>query len=160
MTACGTAPSRWRFLTEAEAQLVDLITEQVIPADQDPGAREAGVVNFIDKQLASHYTRFQEDYRAGLAGVEETCRAMFGRPFAALKWDAQTKVLQSLESGKAPGETWLKRSSAQFFELIRDHTMQGFYGSPRHGGNRNYVSYRMLGLDYPQIIGQNRYRKG
>ena len=35
--------------------------------------------------------------------------------------------------------------------------MQGFYGSPRHGGNRNYVSYKMLGLEYPRVIGQNRY---
>ena len=35
--------------------------------------------------------------------------------------------------------------------------MQGFYGSPRHGGNKDYVSYRMLGLEYPDIIGQNRY---
>ena len=35
--------------------------------------------------------------------------------------------------------------------------MQGFYGSPRHGGNKDYASYRMLGLDYPNIIGQNRY---
>ena len=37
--------------------------------------------------------------------------------------------------------------------------MQGFYGSPRHGGNRNYASYRMLGLEYPPVLGQNRYRE-
>jgi len=35
--------------------------------------------------------------------------------------------------------------------------MQGFYGSPRHGGNRNYASYKMMGLEYPRLIGQNRY---
>jgi len=34
--------------------------------------------------------------------------------------------------------------------------MQGFYGNPRHGGNRDYASYRMLGLDYPQLVGQDR----
>jgi hypothetical protein len=64
-----------------------------------------------------------------------------------------------LEAGKAKGRTWETEDSKVFFELIRDHTMQGFYGSPRHGGNWDYVSYRMLGLDYPQIIGQNRYKK-
>jgi gluconate 2-dehydrogenase gamma chain len=37
--------------------------------------------------------------------------------------------------------------------------MQGFYGSPRHGGNRDYLSYRMLGIDYPQVIGRNRPRR-
>jgi len=36
--------------------------------------------------------------------------------------------------------------------------MQGFYGSPRHGGNKNNVSYKMMRLDYPVIIGQNRYK--
>jgi hypothetical protein len=35
--------------------------------------------------------------------------------------------------------------------------MQGFYGSPRHGGNSNYVSYKMMKLDYPHVMGQNRY---
>ena len=43
--------------------------------------------------------------------------------------------------------------------MIRDHTMQGFYGSPRHGGNKGYASYKMLGLEYPRVIGQNRYAK-
>jgi gluconate 2-dehydrogenase gamma chain len=43
---------------------------------------------------------------------------------------------------------------------VLDHTRQGFYGSPRHGGNRDYASYRMLGLAYPNLIGQNRYANG
>ncbi len=160
MASCSNAPaSRWRSLSEAEAELVDLISEQIIPTDEDPGARWAGVVNFVDKQLAGPYKRFLPDYRSGLAGVQETSRAMFGKAFAQLKWDDQTAVLKSLESGKAKGATWRRESSSRFFDLIRDHCMQGFYGSPRHGGNRDYVSFRMIGLDYPQIIGQNRYKK-
>jgi gluconate 2-dehydrogenase gamma chain len=65
-----------------------------------------------------------------------------------------------LEAGKAKGNTWQTKSSAEFFRLVRNHTLQGFYGSPRHGGNRNYASYKMLRLDYPPIVGQNRYRRG
>jgi gluconate 2-dehydrogenase gamma chain len=156
-TSCSRVPSRWRFLTEAEADLVVLIAEQIIPRDQDAGATDAGVVNFIDQQLAGHYERYQDNYRAGLVGVQETAESLFSRKFADLNWDEQTTVLRSLESGKAPGGTWEKSSSSAFFDLVRDHTMQGFYGSPRHGGNKDYVSFRMLGLDYPQIIGQNRY---
>jgi gluconate 2-dehydrogenase gamma chain len=37
--------------------------------------------------------------------------------------------------------------------------MQGYYGSPRHGGNKNFISYKMIGLDEPQIIGENRDTK-
>ena len=66
--------------------------------------------------------------------------------------------MKSMEEGTAEGTIWQDVSSRDFFRLVRDHTMQGFYGSPRHGGNRDYVSYKMLGLDYPQIVGRNRYR--
>ena len=156
----AAAPGRWRFLTEAEARLVDAITEQIIPADQDPGSRDVGVVNFIDKQLAGRYRRHQQAYRDGLRGVDETSRTMFAREFIALAPEQQIEVLKLLESGKAAGETWHRRSAMEFFNLIRAHTMQGFYGSPSHGGNRGYASYRMLRLDYPQIIGRNRYRRG
>ena len=159
LPACSRPHGRWRFFTDAEAETVTAICEQVIPADQDPGATFAGCVNFIDKQLMGPYRRFQKAYRSGIAGVQETSQAMFGKRFESLSWDDQTAVLKELESGRAKGQTWQSQSPAEFFGLIRDHTMQGFYGSPRHGGNRDYVSYRMLKLDYPQVIGQNRYKK-
>jgi gluconate 2-dehydrogenase gamma chain len=40
--------------------------------------------------------------------------------------------------------------------------MEGYYGSPRHGGNRDAVSWRMLGLDEPPLRGRAQYdlRKG
>jgi gluconate 2-dehydrogenase gamma chain len=152
--------ARWRFLTEDEALLVDAIAEQIIPADQDPGAHDAGVVFFIDRQLSSAYARHQVDYREGLRGVNQASMAQLGRSFVDLDWESQTLVLQKLEAGQAQGEVWKQRSSSEFFRLLRNHSLQGFYGSPRHGGNRNYLSYKMLGIDYPQYIGQNRYRKG
>ena len=159
LPACSRQTGSWRFLTDAEALLVDAISEQIIPTDQDPGAIQAGVTNFIDRQLVGVHQRYQQSYRTGLIGIQETSQAMFNSPFEQLAWNDQTAVLKALESGKAQGTTWRDRSSRAFFELIRDHTQQGFYGSPRHGGNRDYISYRMLQLDYPQIVSQNRYRK-
>ncbi len=159
LPACSKAPARWRFLTESEGETVSAISEQIIPTDEDPGAIFAGVPNFIDKQLVGPYKRYQQAYREGLAGVDEASRTMYGARFAALKWDDQTEVLKALESGRIKGPAWGSQTAASFFTLIRDHSMQGYYGSPRHGGNRDYLSYRMMKLDYPQIIGQNRYRK-
>ncbi len=158
LSGCRRTPLAWRFLTDEEARVVVAIGEQIIPADQDPGATYAGCTNFIDKQLVGPYRRFQGAYRTGIAGVQESSAALFGAPFESLSWDRQTAVLQRLEAGKAPGATWRKHAADAFFEMVRDHVMQGYYGSPRHGGNRDYVSYRMIGLDFPQIIGQNRYR--
>ena len=152
-------PGGWHFYTPEEARLVEALSEQIIPADQDPGAKDAGVVYFIDRQLTGPYQRYQDQYRAGLAGVAETSRRMFGKDFLALAWNEQTKLLVAMDSGRAPKQCWPSVAAAEFFRLIRDHTMQGFYGSPRHGGNRGYASFKMLGLEYPVVMGQNRYPK-
>jgi gluconate 2-dehydrogenase gamma chain len=157
--ACSKQSGRWRFFTESEAETLRAICELIIPADEDPGAIDAGVPDFIDRQLAGPYRRHQKTYRKGLVGIDETSQAMFGIRFAALNRNSQTAALKSLESGKAAGPTWQTEPARPFFELVLNHSLQGFYGSPRHGGNRDYVSYRMLKLDYPQIIGQNRYKK-
>ena len=154
----GRAPDGpFRVLTPQEALLVEAISEQIIPADRDPGAKEAGVVYFIDRQLDGPYKRFTGKYRQGLACLVQTSQAMFKKPFESLEWNDQTSLLQALESNKVPKDIWSKPSASEFFNLVRDHSMQGFYGSPRHGGNRKYVSYKMLGLEYPRVIGQNRY---
>jgi len=157
LLACGNPASKWRYFTVEEARMAEQLAEHIIPADEDPGATDVGVVNFMDKQLVGPYKRHQPAYRTGLAGVQETSQALFQIPFDRLSWEEQEEILELLFAGDAPGTTWETASSHQFIQLIRDHTMQGFYGSPRHGANLNYVSYRMLELDYPQIIGQNRY---
>jgi gluconate 2-dehydrogenase gamma chain len=155
--ACTASPGKWRFFADAEATVIDAVAEQIIPADQHAGARAAGVVDFIDRQLAGVFHAHQVTYRNGIAGIQQTSQLMFGRAFEALEWPHQTDVLRSLERGDAPGVTWETESPQSFFELVRDHVMQGFYGSPRHGGNRGFASFRMIGIDYPRIVGQNRY---
>jgi gluconate 2-dehydrogenase gamma chain len=155
---CGGKPtSVWRFLTEAEAATVIAIAEQIIPADKDPGATDAGVVNFIDKQLAGFYNNFQENYRSGIAALQEYCTQKLGAKFEELAWDKQTEVLKLMEKNAIEGEYWKENPASRFFRMLRDHSMQGFYGSPRHGGNKDYVSYKMIRVDYPHVIGQNRY---
>jgi gluconate 2-dehydrogenase gamma chain len=156
--ACTRSVGRWRFLSDAEATVVEAIAEQIVPADQDAGARDANVVNYIDKQLADFFARHQDTYRTGIAGIQQTSNIMFAGDFESLEWPQQTEVLRALETGEAEGSIWETESARSFFELIRDHTMQGFYGSPRHGGNQGFVSFRMIGIDYPRIVGQNRYK--
>jgi len=155
--ACKTNISFWRVFTEEEARLLTAITEQIIPADEDPGATDAGVVNFIDKQLTGFYSDLVQPYREGLAAFQEYCKQTAGNFFEELEWDVQTSLLKDLEGNRIDSPYWKENSAPQFFNMIRNHTMQGFYGSPRHGGNRNYVSYKMMRLDYPHVIGRNIY---
>jgi gluconate 2-dehydrogenase gamma chain len=167
MVGCTYKISPWRFFTIEEGQTVAAICERIIPADQDPGATEAGVVNFIDLQLMGPYKRHRATYRQGIRGVEQTSLKMFGHRFTELGTERQDEVLKELERAAAAekrrkgvssaGETRKGASSEDFFSLILSHTMQGFYGDPRHGGNRGRVSWKMLGLPYPPIRGRLHY---
>lgn len=145
LAGCGGGRA-WLFFTPEEAQTVIALCEQIIPADEDPGATQAGVIHYIDRHLTGHFRRHQTVYRQGLAQLDALCRQRHGRRFAELDFAQQTAVLQSLE-----GE--LKK----FFDLVIDHTMQGFYGDPRHGGNRDYVSWRMLGVPPVPVRGREHY---
>ena len=145
LVSCGGAKSPWRFLTAAEARCLAALCEQIIPTDQTPGAAWAGVVNFIARQLVGPYRRQQALYRTGLAELDRAA-ANLGKLFADLDAPRQTALLQSLDGA-------LKR----FFTTVITHTMQGYYGDPRHGGNRDAVSWRMLGVPVVPVRGRNRY---
>jgi gluconate 2-dehydrogenase gamma chain len=155
-----TAPAPYRFFSEAEAGLLTAICEQIIPRDDTPGATDAGVIYYIDRQISGPLARCQQSYRLGLESFRKSCLQVYKRAFEELPFDQQTEALRLIEAGKAPKELWGERPQQAFFDLVLDHTRQGFYGSPRHGGNRNYVSYRMLGLAYPNLIAQSRYGNG
>jgi len=152
-----TTPPAYLFFSEAEARTLIAICEQIIPADDTPGATDAGVIHYIDRQLIGVFVRHQASYRKGLEAVQKTCLQVYQTAFDLLDFKRQTAALCLLESNKAPKECWGDQSQSEFFNLVIEHARQGFYGSPRHGGNRDYVSYRMLGLAYPNLIGQNRY---
>ena len=145
--ACRRGANRpWRFFTAAEAQTVDAICGQLIPADRDPGAKEAGVVHYIDLQLSRRFRRYQAAYHRGLDATDAASRSRYGRPFAELSSSRQIDILSALESNEK-----------EFFDLILLHTRQGFYGDPRHGGNRDMVSWKMLGLAFPPVRGRMHY---
>jgi len=152
-----TSPVRYRNFSDAEAALLADICNQIIPRDDTPGAGDVGAVDYIDRQLSGPFVRHRPAYRRGLESFVRTCQHGYGRPFHDLTGDEKVAVLRSLDSGQAPADLWGDPTGKAFFELVLAHTMQGFYGSPRHGGNRHYASYRMLGLDYPQVVGQNRH---
>jgi len=147
---------RCRFLSDAEAALLADICDQIIPRDDAPGAAETGAVAYIDRQLCGVLARHRQAYRRGLDSFARTCLEVFKAPFGKLSVEDRIRALRLVEHGGAPKALWDGPSQNTFFGLVRDHTMQGFYGSPRHGGNRDYASYRMLGLDYPQLVGQDR----
>jgi gluconate 2-dehydrogenase gamma chain len=125
--------------TDEEAKLIEALTNQIIPADDAPGAVESGVVYYIDKQLAGPLQRFEPVYRKSIPLFRSACMEQTGQEFTALSFAAQTAWLREIERGPS--------ALASFFGLVTDHTMQGFYGSPLYGGNRAGASWKMLAVE-------------
>lgn len=157
LTSCANPKMPWRILTLNEARTLAALCDQIIPPDNDPGAQWASVVNYIDIQLCSPYKDLQQVYRDGLAELDKLSVTKFGHDFASLPLDSQLAFLKSIEQGNASPDKTTAVAQQSFFHLVIDHTMQGFYGDPRHGGNREHASWKMLALPYPPLRGQQRY---
>jgi hypothetical protein len=123
------------FLTAAEAADVEAVTAQIIPTDDTPGAREAGVIHFIDRSLATFFAHLAVDYRAHLAVFQAGCRAQHaGAAFASLSSEQQIAFLKTVD--RTP-----------FFESTRLFTMLGMFSAPSYGGNRDGIGWKLLGFE-------------
>lgn len=142
---CGPAGSSWRFFTEHEGETLAALCEQIIPADQDPGARWAQTAHYIDRQMLLRFRELAPVYRAGLAALDQASQARHAKRFATLSPADQHALLIEFE-----------KQQPAFFNLAVTHTMQGFYGNPRHGGNRDAASWQMLGIPEPPIRGRRK----
>lgn len=159
MPSCWHQSKSWLFFTEEEALAVMALCEQIIPADaHGGGATEAGVIHYIDRQLVAVFDYDQAIYQAGIAALQATVLDLHGKRFEELDSNTQYTLLVDMEKGALAKTHWKELDQQRFFKLVVSHTMQGFYGAPRHGGNRNYMSYKMMGLDYPLVIGRNHYK--
>lgn len=138
----------YRILTESEVRTLDAWCEALIPADSSPGASWARVPRYIDIQLTRKLRKLLPDYRAALAAMDRWSRIP-GAP-------SMTERLEQMEKGQAPKEFFADGGRAPF-EMVLAHTQQGFYGSPRHGGNREYVSWAMLGVPTMPVRGREQY---
>jgi gluconate 2-dehydrogenase gamma chain len=131
-------PVRLAFFTPEQAAEVEAMAAQIIPSDTTPGAREARVVNFIDRALTTFEKDSQPAYAQGLKDLEAQTKQLVpsAGKFSALNGEQQIQVLTALEKEKAP-----------FFNLVRTHTITGFFASPVHGGNYDKAGWKLVNYD-------------
>jgi gluconate 2-dehydrogenase gamma chain len=141
-----------RFFTAEEARVIQTACERIMPNDASgPGATEAGVVVYIDRQLAGPYGRDKYRYTKppfveaaaeyGYQGKEtprEIYRAGIQKlgAFAELSIADQEKQLSSIEK-------------TMFFRLLRQHTIEGMFSDPLHGGNAGLIGWQLIGYPGP-----------
>jgi len=114
------AAYRPAYFSAAEFHAIDLLTGLIIPADETPGAREAGVSEFIDFLAAHGESEIQEPMRGGLRWLDATSQKTHGAIFAALSPEQQNGILKNA-AGDSQGRA--------FFRLIRRYTVMGYYTS-------------------------------
>ena len=149
----GSVKVPLRFFTEAEARVISAACERIFPNDAaGPGATEAAVVIFIDRQLAGPYGRdkyrytkgpFVESYPEHGYQAKDAPRDIYrqglrdlGDGFASLPMDAQIQKLASIEKSR-------------FFQLLRTHTIEGMFADPMHGGNAGLIGWQLIGYPGP-----------
>lgn len=117
---------RLQFFTRAEYPLVERLAELIIPGDDTPGARDAGVSEFIDFMVASD-PAIQVDFRDGLRWMEAHSRRLYERSFVDLTQEEQIGILEPLAYSNRfrPRE----EEGRSFFRLFRKYTVMGFYTS-------------------------------
>ncbi len=132
-------------LTKPQTATLRALIDRIIPADDDPGGWEAGVGDYLDRQFAGDLSHLLDLYRAGLDALELEAHTTAGRGFAELAPAAQDELLHRVEVGDVVAD-W-PVDPAEFFRAATEHAAEGFYGDPGNGGNRDGVSWGMIGFE-------------
>ncbi|MEA3149171.1 MAG: gluconate 2-dehydrogenase gamma chain [Gammaproteobacteria bacterium] len=158
--------SGYTFFDAAEARFIEPACERLIPADGSlPGALDAGVPFYLDRQLSGPWGEGRRCYRAGpwqpgtSAGkprplqpaelFRRSLRAIHdelnrrGTTFDALSPTAQHAFLAALQSGDADLDGV---PATLFFDMLLKMTVEGFFTHPLHGMTRDRVPWRLLGF--------------
>jgi gluconate 2-dehydrogenase gamma chain len=179
-------PEPLLFLNETEHAFTVAAVDTLIPADElSPSGSDCGCAVYIDRQLASAWGGGAKSYRsgpflkgkpeqgyqlpltpaeffaAGIAAANDWSRKTYGHDFDGLPPDKLTEALKAMQEGKAE---FVNFNSKAFFGRLLTLTMEGFFGDPIYGGNRNKVSWKMLGFPglpatYANVIDEYRDKR-
>lgn len=180
----GALQKAYTFFNPTEAEFIEAAVARLIPKDElGPGAVEADVPYYIDRQLGSEYgsgsqfynqgpfgatTPYQgyqspltppQVYRAGIAATNQYCERKHGKRFAQLDLALQDEVLKGLQG--ISGDVSLEAvPGATFFGQLLGDTKDGFFSDPAYGGNRDMIGWKLVGFpgvpaNYTTRIGKN-----
>jgi len=113
-----------QFFSEREYAVLERLADLIIPGDETPGAREAGVAEFIDFMIASDREQ-QYRFRTGVSWLNAHAERLLGKPFVELSEKEQVSILEPLayKAKYREGE----EDGREFFRSMREITVTGFY---------------------------------
>lgn len=131
-------------LTELQQATLHAAIDRIIPPDDYPGAWEAGVGDYLARQFAGDLKPILPTYQSGLDALNAEAVAQYGTAFSDLSPEQQDALLQHVETGEV--QTAWPVMPQQFFRTLVNHTAEGYYSDPGNGGNRDGVSWQMIGF--------------
>jgi len=144
-----------RFFTQSEALIVAAAASRIFPSDETgPGAHEAGVAVFIDRQLAGPWGR--DRYRYTQEPFEENAPAEFGYQAKATPRQLYREGLKDLkgfnELPPSEQDNLLRKiEGTLFFSLLRRNSIEGMFCDPVHGGNIDMIGWQLIGFPGPRM---------
>jgi gluconate 2-dehydrogenase gamma chain len=154
------------YFSMPQAAVIQAMSARIFPSDANgPGALEAGVVYYIDRQMSTPWAvgadwymegpfepgeptqgwqlnlTPRQLYNYGIQFVEAYCNAQYKAGFASLTTDQQDEVIKALADNKV--DTFQGFSGAVFFDLVRQGTLEGMYSDPLWGGNYNLIGWKL-----------------
>ena len=159
----------WTWFTDAEAAFVSAAVGRLIPADDlGPGAVEAGVPVFIDRQLAGPYGRGERWYMQGPWGPGTSTQGWQTRLTPAGMYRAAIKAIDAAVVRESRGASFAKLAAADqdaflhrlekgevaldgvdakgFFAQLLQNTFEGFWSDPIYGGNKDMAGWKLIGF--------------
>jgi hypothetical protein len=133
------------MLTSNDWNILRSLMNRIIPQDDFPDAWEAGVGDYLARQFDIDLHSHVETYQLGLEALEAESQAFAGKGFTELDASAQDVILSLLEAGQVT-LSW-PVNPTEFFHMVIEHVMEGYYSDPGNGSNRDSIAWRMIGFE-------------
>jgi gluconate 2-dehydrogenase gamma chain len=140
--------SREQVFGPAERAILTAVLSRLIPSDAPPGfpgATETGVLTYMERQLRSPQFRGMARFiLKGTRYLDRVAHKTHKKAFVDLPGSDQDRLLEKFQTGRVAG---LRYPTAKYFALVLNFALEGHYGHPRHGGNRDRQTWAALGID-------------
>lgn len=146
LTAAAQVPAT--ALSAAELKTLEAFIDRLCPKDENgPGAVEMGAATYIDRALAGALAAEKNAFGEGLASVEAFARSAHNAAFTDLAPEQRDELLTAMDTGTAAGFP----NARNFFNRVRRLTLEGMFGDPYYGGNKNFGGWDLIRYPGPRL---------
>ncbi len=135
-------------LSDAQLRILAAFADRIIPKDElGPSASESDVPVYINRALGDYLAGEKTAFVEGLEATNTFARRTHNTAFVDLSGEQQDAVLTAMEAGTAEGFA----NARAFFNRARRLTMEGMFGDPYYGGNKNFAGWDLIRYPGPRM---------